>query len=72
LNQKHLKNRKITLKNEKAQTQNRNKIVIKSGKHAKNTKNNKKKQEIIHQNLEKKLMMFFRKIQTQKPFGSRN
>jgi hypothetical protein len=40
----------------------------------KNTKNNKKKQEIIHQNLEKNifLMMFFRKIQTQKPFGSRN
>jgi len=71
LNQKHLKNRKITLKNEKTQTQNRNKI----GKNMqKNTKNNKKKQEIIHQNLEKNifLMMFFRKIQTQKPFGSRN
>ena len=42
LNQKHLKNRKITLKNEKTQTQNRNKIGKTWKKTQKITRKNKK------------------------------
>ena len=64
LNQKTSKNREITLKNEKKQTQNRNKIGKTSKKTQKITRKNEKKQEINHQNLGNKIWCFSRKFKT--------